>query len=156
MNNAIPPNASRKINLVEQIKNYFPYKHVAIDGINYKQSIIETSVYSGSFCVISSGQGFNFDKTFFCLGFFVNAGITACIITLHGPLGERSIYCDYASPRNNNIVKFVPIKDGFYMHSISVGYPHLSIETALDSEFMADKDYQIAIGPLLEYAAIAQ
>ena len=156
MNNAMPPNGSRKKILFEQIQNYFPYKHVVIGVNNYQQSIIETSVYSGSFCVISSGQAFNFDKTFFCLGFFVNAGITACIITVHGPLGERSIYCDYASPRNNNIVKFVPIKDGFYMHSISVGHPHLSIETGLDSEFMSDKVYQIAIGPLLEYGAIAQ
>jgi len=134
--------------------NYSPkFRTINIQGDNFSQTSISTSTYNGNFSMINAGLSYNFNKYFFCLGFFVDAGHCNGIIRLHGNGSHRDLSCHFDGNRNKNIAKFVCIPNGFFMKAISVEMPYKSIEFALHSEFGHTPPFYITVSNFLEYSS---
>jgi hypothetical protein len=128
------------------------FNAIMIDKEQFSKTSICSSIVNEEFSLIDVGKGYNFGETFYCLGFYVDSGNCNGVVRLHGPEGIRDIYCMYQRESNENIMRFVPVKNGFNVKGVSVEWPFRSSEYALHSDFSFGPPFGVAFGKFLIYS----
>ena len=120
----------------------------------YKENVISqsklhmvNSLINEEFNILSVGQSYKFSKPGVCIGFYIDAGNSWACIKLHGLDDEiRHSFIFFNSDVNRGHMKFVPIKNSFYLKAISITLPYKAVDYALHSNVPLDGENSIAFG----------
>jgi hypothetical protein len=108
---------------------------------------LSNSLISERFELLSLGESFKFTHPGFCIGFFIAAETAWGCLKLHGIDDEvKHLFVLYESDKNANQMKFVPIKNGFYLKALSIIQPYKIVDYSLHSDVPLDGDNKIAFG----------
>lgn len=140
--------------VVSSINNDFSKSRIAAPFEIFVQKVrsentalISNNLIEESFEVLTVGESYKFPKPGFCLGFFIAAEYAWSCLALHGLDGSVQHTFVYFEPeKNKGQMKFVPIKNGYYLRAISLVHPYKLIEYPLHSNVPLGGSNQIAFG----------
>lgn len=112
-----------------------------------KKTKVFNSLVDEEFCILSVGQSYKFSKPGVCIGFYIDAGNSWACLKLHGLDDEiRYSFIFFDSEKNKGHMKFVPIKNSFYLKAVSVVPAYKAVDYGLHSNVPLDGENTIAFG----------
>jgi hypothetical protein len=120
----------------------------------YKESVMSKSTSSlvnslinEKFSILSVGQSHKFSQPGVCIGFYIDAGNSWACLRLHGLDDEvRHSFIFFNPDVNKGHMKFVPIKNSFYLKAISITLPYKAVDYALHANVPLHGENRIAFG----------